>query len=46
VRKAFGDRWILFAEAREEFDSGDRVLSKYSVRRLADPSVGRYGRDV
>ena len=29
VRKAFGDRWQTFAEARRQFDPGDRLLNEY-----------------
>jgi hypothetical protein len=29
VRKAFGDRWTSFAEARRQFDPGDRLLNEY-----------------
>jgi FAD/FMN-containing dehydrogenase len=29
VRKAFGDRWTAFGEARRQFDPGDRLLNAY-----------------
>jgi hypothetical protein len=29
VRKAFGDRWTSFAEARRQFDPNDRLLNEY-----------------
>ena len=29
VRKAFGDRWTAFADARRQFDPGDRLLNAY-----------------
>ena len=29
VRKAFGDRWQRFIEARRRFDPGDRLLNEY-----------------
>ena len=35
VRKAFGDRLKIFAEARRQFDPGDRLLNDYFRTLLA-----------
>jgi FAD/FMN-containing dehydrogenase len=35
VKKAFGDRWMAFAEARKEFDPNGRLLNDFFRGLLA-----------